>query len=155
MPEFPSYIQVHVYRLNNGATEHLILRRAPNEKDYPDMMQVVTGAIEQSETADNAALRELQEELGVQPIECHVLPIINSFYHARRHTITHSVVFAARIDLHTEIKLSHEHSEYFWCSPEEAEQKLIMPSHIQSVKILCEYMLNEEKKKYLTRITLP
>jgi dATP pyrophosphohydrolase len=152
MSEFPTYIQVHVFRLRNGVTEHLVLRRAPDEKDYPDMMQVVTGAIEQGETADDAAIRELQEELGMQPDECYVLPIINSFYHARRHTIDHSAVFAARIALDAKIKLSAEHCEYFWCLPEEAENKLVMPSHRQGVHVLCEYILDEEKKKYLTRI---
>src|SRR5579863_9676588 len=129
MSESPSFIQAHVYRLRDGALEHLILRRAPDEKDYPNMMQVVTGAIEQGEIADNAALRELQEEIGVQPLECYVLPIVNSFYHARRHTITHSAVFAARVAADAGIKLSSEHCEYYWCSPAEAEQKLIMPSH--------------------------
>src|SRR5579883_287323 len=142
MPEFPTYIQVHVYCLRDGATEHLILRRAPDEQDYPGMMQVVTGAIEPGETAGDAALRELHEELGVQPVECHVLPVINSFYHARRHTIDHSAVFAARVVTDAEIKLSPEHCEYFWCTPKEAEQKLIMPSHRHGVQILCDYILD-------------
>ncbi|HET7153606.1 MAG TPA: NUDIX domain-containing protein, partial [Candidatus Kapabacteria bacterium] len=95
---------------------------------------------------------ELNEELGVQPMECYVLPIVNSFYHARRHTIAHSVIFAARITPETELRLSPEHSAYFWCTPSEAQNKLIMPSHIEGVHVLCDHILHEEKKKYLTRI---
>lgn len=116
------------------------------------MMQVVTGAIEPGENAGQAALREVQEELGVHPLECYVLPIINSFYHARRHTIDHSAVFAARIGLDTKIVLSSEHSECFWLTSAEAEKRLVMPGHRQGVQILCDHILDKEKKKYLTRI---
>ena len=152
MPEAPTYVQVHVYRLRGESMEHLVLRRAPDEKDYPGMMQVVTGAVELGETAAQAALRELREETGITPLECYVLPIVNTFYHARRHTIDHSAVFAARVADDAEIKLSREHCEYLWCSPEEAERMLVMPSHRQGVKILCEYILDGERKKYLTKV---
>ncbi len=48
------------------AEKFLFLKRAPHARLYPEKWQMVTGHIQENETAENAALREVKEETGLE-----------------------------------------------------------------------------------------
>jgi dATP pyrophosphohydrolase len=80
----------------------------------------VAGSIEEGETAWQTALRELDEETGLQPNALYSADTCEQFYEADRDAITIAPVFVAFIDRAATVTLNHEHSEYRWVSFEEA-----------------------------------
>lgn len=127
-------IQLHVYRvIDDGHVEYLLLRRADDELVYPGLWQMVTGQIEENETAYNAVLRELHEETNLSPKELFTVPFISSFYDYRKDTIQLIPVFAASVQSDSQVRLSHEHSEYEWLGFEEALERLFIPKHKQGL----------------------
>lgn len=80
----------------------------------------VAGSIEEGETAWQTALRELEEETGLQPNALYSADTCEQFYEADRDAITIAPVFVAFIDRAATVTLNHEHSEYRWVSFEEA-----------------------------------
>ncbi|MEP5762002.1 MAG: NUDIX domain-containing protein [Litoreibacter sp.] len=82
----------------------------------------VAGSIEEGETAWQTALRELDEETGLQPKALYSADICEQFYEADRDAITMAPVFVAFIDNDATVVLNHEHSEYRWVSFGEAKE---------------------------------
>jgi dATP pyrophosphohydrolase len=80
----------------------------------------VAGSIEEGEAAWQTALRELEEETGLQPNALYSADTCEQFYEADRDAITIAPVFVAFIDRAATVTLNHEHSEYRWVSFEEA-----------------------------------
>ncbi|WP_299915573.1 NUDIX domain-containing protein [uncultured Roseobacter sp.] len=82
----------------------------------------VAGSIEEGETAWQTALRELDEETGLQPETLCSADTCEQFYEADRDAITIAPVFVAFINSAATVSLNHEHSEYRWVSFEEARE---------------------------------
>lgn len=74
----------------------------------------VAGKIERGETAWQAALRELDEETGLTPLDLYSADICEQFYEADRDSITIAPVFVAFIENKATVALNHEHSDYIW-----------------------------------------
>src|SRR5690554_1905142 len=71
-------VDVYPYRLRPGAeAEWLLLRRAPGVV-YAGQWRMVGGKIALGETAWQAALRELAEEIGQQPVRAWAIPSVNA-----------------------------------------------------------------------------
>jgi 8-oxo-dGTP pyrophosphatase MutT (NUDIX family) len=155
-------IQAHIVRRNadarfDGASndasssqwQHLLLRRAASKRQFPNMWQVVTGTIEESEPPLQTAFREVEEETGLVASALWVMPHVGTFYDAVRDVMNLVPCFAAIFDHSPEIsphntvtvRLSDEHSEYEWCNAERAMQQLVIPSHIQGVETLERHIL--------------
>jgi len=145
----PTQIQAHVVRkvrtphkAPHECWEHLLLRRAPDEPVYPNLWQVVTGTIDNGETAVETAFRELQEETGLHVEELWVLPYVGSFFDVRNNTFVMVPCFAAVVDAaEAQVQLSAEHSDYRWLALEDAVATLEMPSHIEGAKMFQTYIL--------------
>ena len=152
MPKFVSnFVQVHIATFNEDIQEYkfLILKRSATMKVYPNLWQVITGTIEENETALQTALRELDEETGLIPKKIYTLPYLTTFFNAKKDTINASPVFGVVVDYANEIKLSDEHSEYLWLSFNDILQKLELPSHIEATKIFYNFVLiNKENNKF-------
>lgn len=56
--------EISVFILNNDG-QVLLQKRSSTKKHYPNMWALCTGHVEEGESARDAAIRELQEELGV------------------------------------------------------------------------------------------
>src|SRR5262245_63547611 len=101
MPSIVSTIvEVCIFRFIGDRPEFLLLKRAPDERLYPGIWQLVTGTIEPGETATQAALREVLEETGFSPRVLWSVPFINSFHDPHLDVINLTTFFAAQVDTH-------------------------------------------------------
>ena len=138
MPEiYSNSIQAHIARFNNESNEyeHLILRRAEDEKIFPLMWQTVTGWIDANETAYHAALREIKEESGLIPARFFQIPYIASFYAHTKDFISLAAVFGALVESESKVEISFEHCDYTWLNKNEALKILPIPSHRKALKL--------------------
>lgn len=101
-----------------GDAEVLLLRR--NHTLIGEWCQIA-GAIEEGETAWQAALRELKEETSLTPIRFYSGDINEAFYEADRDAITIVPVFVAYVEYDAPVVLNPEHSDYKWVSLDWAE----------------------------------
>jgi len=134
-------IEAHIFRVQKGKLEFLLLKRSPDEY-YPNFWQMVSGKIKENETAYNAALRELKEETNLIPVKLWVAPTVNSFYAPDKDYICVLPVFAAKVKYDCEVKLSKEHTDYKWVNPEEAKQLLAWNGQRESVDVIIDYFNN-------------
>lgn len=136
-------IQLHVARFNrkNNGYDFLLLQRAPDSKIYPSTWQVVTGRIENNETAFQAALRELLEETGLIPMKKWTLPYVASFYIQTQDAVHMAPCFGVLVEENSIITLSDEHQAYEWMNCSDSMIKLVLPSHIEGTKIFLDHIL--------------
>ena len=144
-------IEAHIFREQNGKLEFLLLKRSP-EQYYPNIWQMVSGKIKENETAFNTALREIEEETGLVPEKFWVAPTVNSFYAPDKDYICLLPVFAAKVNYDSKIKISKEHIEYKWLSPEEVKNLLAWDGQRKSVDVIVDYVLN--RNSYLNFIEI-
>ena len=114
------------------ADEALVLFRAPEDAYW----HVVAGGLERGETFDAAAVRELREETGLSA-EGRVHPL------RRRYTWTgehggevEGECYAVEAPAGWEPVLNEEHSEYRWCSFEEAAELVRWPEVGDCMRLL-------------------
>lgn len=129
-------IQVHIAipGPRPGEWQFLLLKRSPAEALYPSLWQVVTGSVEEGETALRAAFREVEEETGITPERLWVLPYVGSFFDARRNIVQMVPSFGC-IAPAADVRLSQQHCDCSWFSPEEAVERLVMPSHKEGIQV--------------------
>lgn len=118
-------VDVYPYRLRPGAeAEWLLLRRAPGVV-YAGQWRMVGGKIALGETAWQAALRELAEEIGQRPVRAWAIPSVNAFYEWERDRVNLVPAFAA--ELGAEPVLDREHDAFAWLPAAEAAARLGWP----------------------------
>ena len=135
-------IEAHIFREQNGVLEFLILKRSP-EQYYPNIWQMVSGHIEENETAYHAALREIKEETNLTPEKFWVAPTVNSFYSPDKDYICLLPVFAVKVKFDSKVVISKEHVEYKWLKPEDAKQLFAWDGQRNSVDVIVDYFLNK------------
>ncbi len=128
-------IQLHVVKIIDDEILHLALKRSMKKKPYPGIWQVITGTIEENETALQTALREINEEIGIKPIRMWTIPGLASYFNTKQDTLGFSPVFGALVDNNSEVKLSEEHDTFEWLPLDQANKLIIMPSQQQFAKV--------------------
>jgi 8-oxo-dGTP pyrophosphatase MutT (NUDIX family) len=135
-------VQLHIYRLRrDAAPEFLLLQRAGHLRIYPGIWQPVTGHIESGESADAAALRELEEETGLHPEEFGTVPHVASFYSREEDAVHLIPVFWCRVAAEAPVRLSDEHQRCAWLGLPEAASRLPIPSHRAGLELLSSVVL--------------
>lgn len=118
----PSCINAHIVRQTSDGPRYLMIRRCCNF--LPGTWQMVTGTIEEGETAVQAAWREIQEETGLVPKTLYIADIVDTFYLASNNRVGTAPVFVAFVEEET-IRLSpEEHDAFEWLAYEEAKSRL-------------------------------
>jgi 8-oxo-dGTP pyrophosphatase MutT (NUDIX family) len=142
-------VEVCVFKREKGDVRYLLLKRSDDEPLYPGMWQLVTGSIKDGEHAVKAAVREFQEETGLEVLRFWVVPFVNSFYVAENDTVHASPLFAVEIESGREPRLSHEHQSSEWCSYEEATAVLVWPGQRFGLQIVHEYIVGGQEASRL------
>ena len=147
-------IELSVFCRKGTTVRYLLLRRARDEKLYPNIWQFITGKIKKKEDAITAAIRELKEETALKPKMIWVVPGILSFYDPDSDIINLSPFLAVEVDYNVKVKLSHEHDKSDWFTYKEAVRRLIWPSQREGLKIVKNFIIEKKKTADLTRIKL-
>lgn len=111
------------------------------------MWQMITGRIEEYESAVECARREILEETGLQVPTLMVVPYIASFYFAPDDSIHHVPVFAAEVAGDAAVRLSGEHDTYAWLGFDKAWEQLVFPGHREGLRILREYLVEDARAR--------
>ncbi len=126
-------------RSRNNAIEYLLLQYASGHWDLPK------GKIEQNETKEQAALRELHEETGLQgatliPGFQEQLSYIFTDYDGKT---TEKIVYfflGKNNEDEKTIVLSHEHQDFMWLSFERSLEKLTYQNAQDVLKHACAFL---------------
>ena len=116
-------IDAYVFNRKSKEIRFLLLKRAKT-KIYEHLWQGVAGKIEAGETSWEAAIRELKEETGFEPIRIFVADHVSKFYEAHGDWVNLVPVFGIEVD-DEEVILSDEHCEFKWVDFNTAHQTLI------------------------------
>ncbi len=147
-------IEAHVFKRINGKIKYLILKRS-EKQIYPGIWQMVTGTINENETAYETVLREIKEETSLQPLRLWVVPFVNSFYSYQKDSVCMIPVFCAEVDENAEVILSDEHTEYRWVDVHEANGLFAWDGQRKSLTVIDEYLTQENSYLHFTEIPLP
>ncbi len=147
-------IQVHIVKFNlSNLPEYLVIKRSESNELYPSMWQVITGWIEDGETAIQTAIREVKEEVGLSPTKIWTIPYVAIFFNPLRDFIQFAPVFGMLVDNKSEVQLSNEHSEFQWLNYQACLQTLEFPSHRYGIEIFHNYVISSNNcDKYLFKI---
>lgn len=119
----PHCISAYVVTQTSEGPRYLLIRRCGTY--LPRTWQMISGGIEEGETASEAAFREIQEETGLIPISLYSADAVETFYMQSLDKITFVPVFVAFVK-ETHVKLSpKEHDSYEWLTFKEAKKRLI------------------------------
>jgi dihydroneopterin triphosphate diphosphatase len=111
--------------------EALVLLRAPEDAYW----HVVAGGVEEGETFGAAAGRELREETGLVA-ERGVHPLRRRYTWTARDRLVTGECFAAEAPAGWEPVLNEEHTDYRWCSFEEAAELVRWPEVAECLLLL-------------------
>jgi 8-oxo-dGTP pyrophosphatase MutT (NUDIX family) len=92
----------------------------------PTAWETVHGRIEQGESPEQAAVREVREETGLAVRRLYNV-IVQPFYLHKLATVELAVVFAAFVSRADPLVLGEEHMRYEWLSPEDALERFVWP----------------------------
>lgn len=145
------YVSCFVVRPSGPSHEFLQLRRA-SQKYMGGTWQLVSGGIEESETAWQAALRECREETGLTPVEFYQVDVVNTFYLAASDSIMQSPMFCALVSPGAIVVLNHEHTDFRWVPRSEIESKVMWPGERCALIELCREILDDGPAKPFLRI---
>ncbi|HHF3040313.1 NUDIX domain-containing protein [Vibrio diabolicus] len=82
----------------------------------------VAGGVEAGETGWQTILRELKEETQIDDVELHTADFLEQFYEAKNNRIMVIPCFVLFCPPNQSVVLNEEHTEYCWCTLEEAKR---------------------------------
>ena len=110
---------------------------------------MVSGMLESSETAVEAALRELKEETGIVPDRFYSANHLQQFYEASQNCINLVPVFVAFLDSDKEITLSSEHTESMWVSYDQVGKHVCFPDQAKSARYIYDHFVAAKPLDFL------
>jgi 8-oxo-dGTP pyrophosphatase MutT (NUDIX family) len=110
----------------------LTLQRAHGTR-CPTAWEAVHGRIEPGESPEQAAVREVREETGLEVQRLYNV-IVQPFYLHTLATVELAVVFAAFVQRSSPITLGEEHMHFEWLSPDAALERFVWPRERQALR---------------------
>jgi type II secretory ATPase GspE/PulE/Tfp pilus assembly ATPase PilB-like protein/8-oxo-dGTP pyrophosphatase MutT (NUDIX family) len=117
-------VEVYVIDRSAGAWRVLVLQRSA-DTIRPKSWETVFGKIDEGESPQDAAIREIEEETGL-PLDRLYNVNVQPFYLHESQTVQLAIVFAAFVSS-IDVRLSEEHSSFEWLSFEDAPAKFTWP----------------------------
>ena len=125
-------IDVYVIRPLRDGWRVLVLQRALDTR-CPTAWETVHGHIEEGEEPEDAALREVREEAGLETARLYSVTV-QPFYLHRSHTVQLAVVFAAFVDEPAMLTLGGEHQRAEWLSVDDALERFQWPREREALR---------------------
>ena len=132
-------IDAYVFYRREESIRYLLLKRAKT-KIYEHLWQGVAGKIKKKEKAWEAAVRELKEETGLEPLSMFVADHVSQFYEVYKNRVNIVPVFGIEVG-QEEVILSEEHCEFRWVDLQTARRKLVWKGQKEGVESVAD-MLN-------------
>lgn len=148
------HVQCYVVRNLAAGGEFLQLRRRQGDI-LGETWQCLHGGVREGETAWQAALRELEEETGLYPIEFYQLDTVNTFYRAGDDAVWMCPGFCAIVPASAAVGLNEEHDEYRWLTRNAFLDNLMWPGERQAFAELCREILADGPAKPHLRVSIP
>jgi 8-oxo-dGTP pyrophosphatase MutT (NUDIX family) len=134
-------VGIIIFKKEEVETLFLILKRTPQRGDF---WQAITGGIEEGETPEETAIREVYEEIGITE-DIKLIDIDYSFEFFYDNETHLEKVFAVEVLPESEIIISEEHTEFKWVDGQTAiDGFLKYPGNKEAFKRLMEFL---EKNK--------
>lgn len=118
-------VDVYVLDISTHPWRVLSLQRAP-DTIRPESWEGVHGKIDEGEAPEQAALREVREETGLEVQRLYNVTVHAFYLHAST-TVQMAVVFCACVDSTQPVTLSEEHQRFEWLSLEAASERFLWP----------------------------
>jgi dATP pyrophosphohydrolase len=150
-----SYVSCFVVRTSASTSHDFLQVLRVRGKYMGETWQLVTGGIDDGETAWQAALRELKEETGLVPIEFYQVDVLNTFYLAQTDSISISPMFCAIVPADAQVQLNHEHTDFRWVPRVEMESRVMWPGERAALRELCCEILDNGPAKAYLKIEIP
>ena len=134
-------VDAYVFRQTKNGFRFLLLKRA-RTKMYEHLWQGVAGEIEKGEKAWQAAIRQLKEETGFDPIRIFVADHVSRFYETHGDRVNLVPVFGIEVE-NGDVTLSKEHCEFQWMDFENARNTLVWNGQKEGIAAVFD-MLNSD-----------
>ena len=118
-------VDAFVLRGVGGGLEVLVMRRAAGAR-CTGAWEAVHGRIEAPERPEEAVVREIREETGLE-VERLYNVTCQPFYLHRQGAVQIAVVFGAFVAVSADVRLSPEHDAFEWLPPDAAIARLSWP----------------------------
>ncbi|MCU0678875.1 MAG: NUDIX pyrophosphatase [Planctomycetes bacterium] len=130
-------VEVIIFKKTEDGIKYLMLKRNAIKGSF---WQPITGNVEVDETFEQAAVRELREETGIDKhIRLFDTGYSFEFFDDNRQQL--EKVYAVEISLNTDATLSEEHTEMQWATKEECLGKYLKyPGNKAGLKTLAEML---------------
>ena len=125
-------VDVYLVAPDPAGWDVLTLQRSPHTR-CPTAWETVHGRIEPGESPEQAAVREVREETGLDVRRLYNV-IVQPFYLHKLATVELAVVFAAFVQRADPITLGEEHMRYEWLSPDAALDRFVWPRERQALR---------------------
>ena len=131
--------EIIVFKKEGKELIFLILKRNPQKGGF---WQPITGGVEENETFEEAAIREISEEVGITE-NVKLIDIDYSFEFLEENIMHFEKVFGLELSSMQKITLSEEHTEFKWVEGQVAiKQFLKYPGNKDGFKKVMEYINN-------------
>lgn len=148
----PIQIEAVLFKRTDGEIQYLLLRTVPKRGEF---WQPITGGLEEGETKIEALKREVREETGIENIfriieDVHyyepVDPSLIEYFKKHGQTCKHLKQYAFGVEVSSDERAAldgKEHSEFKWCSFQEALGLLKWKGNKEALEKLNEILTSE------------
>ena len=145
-------VDCYVYRQTDDGLKFLLMKRNLN-KIYEHLWQGVAGKIEDGETASEAAVRELKEETGLDPVNMFVADHVSRFYEVHGDRVNLVPVFGMEVDS-DEVMLSEEHVDFKWVTIKEALNTLVWNGQKEGIQTVHDMVISDDDRMRWSKVDL-